>query len=305
MSNIAIKAENQINNSNDMTSLFKNNQLGKMLMEYKTIPSLNGWRGIAVLLVILGHLKVTFAKESYVYKVFDNLIFAEFGVRIFFVLSGFLITTLLIKEKNKTNNINFKNFFIRRFFRIVPVLWLYILVVAIFNQIFAFNLSIGYFLGPILYINNFNFFPGQWILGHTWSLAVEEQYYLIWPFLFNFFKRHINVLIFIITIIPFIIVLTYFYPHLSNYLLMPFLQPAAAIFTGALLAVVWFNNFFDIDIQKLLKLPLFYSFGVIALSISILRHYGKLGIILLPCGDTILNLIICYFIIYNPLCIMN
>ncbi|RZJ77731.1 MAG: acyltransferase, partial [Flavobacterium sp.] len=140
----------------------------EQLLKCKTIPSLNGWRAFAVMIVILGHLKSTLQPQSTLYSLLDNLVFPEFGVRIFFVLSGFLITTLLVKEKEKRGKINIKNFFIRRFLRIVPVLWLYLLVVAGLNHLFRFDLSLSHFLGPFFYLNNFNFFPGVWLLGHTW-----------------------------------------------------------------------------------------------------------------------------------------
>lgn len=271
------------------------------LFNYKTIPSLNGWRAIAVTLVVLGHLKTTLNADSVIYKILDNLIFADFGVRIFFVLSGFLITTLLLKEKNKNGKISIKNFFVRRFLRIVPVLWLYLATVAILNQFFDFKFTLFHFLGPLLYVNNFNFFPSTWLLGHTWSLAVEEQFYLIWPFLFSFFSRILDVSLFFIIVTPIISIITYFKPNLSTYLLEPFFRPAAAIFTGAVLSIVWSKNFYQININNYLKSIAFYLLALFALVISILRHHGIFGFVLHPGGDTLLNLIICYLIVFSIL----
>lgn len=268
-------------------------------LDVKEIPSLNGWRAIAVILVILGHLKVMLFPEQIIYKILDNFVYPEFGVRIFFVLSGFLITTLLIKERKKVGRINMLNFFIRRFLRIVPALWLYLATIAVLNPIFNFELTFSHFLGPLLYLNNFNLFPRSWILGHTWSLAVEEQFYLIWPFVFYLFKNLLFVCLFFIVYTPIVITIVYFKPQLSQLLLEPFLQPAAAIFTGAGLAIIWSKNFYNINIRNYLKdyFSLLSAFAI--LIIYILKHYGLFGQILYPGGDTILNLIVAYLIVFS------
>jgi peptidoglycan/LPS O-acetylase OafA/YrhL len=198
-------------------------------LDVKEIPSLNGWRAIAVIIVILGHLKVMLFPDHIIHKILDNFVYPEFGVRIFFVISGFLITTLLIREKQKMGSIDLGKFFIRRFLRIVPALWLYLIVITIWNHVFDFELTFSYFLGPLLYLNNFNFFPGTWVLGHTWSLAVEEQYYLIWPFVFYAYRNLLSTALFFVIFTPIIITITYFKPNLSEFLLEPFLRPAAAI----------------------------------------------------------------------------
>ena len=271
----------------------------EQLFNYKTIPSLNGWRAVAVTLVVLGHLKTTLKPDNLIYKILDNLIFADFGVRIFFVLSGFLITTLLIKEKNKMGKINIRNFFIRRFLRIVPVLWLYLIVVTILNRLFGFDLTLPYFLGPLLYVTNFYFFPGTWILGHTWSLAVEEQFYLIWPFVFCLIKKPLYFSLVLVILIPFINVLVYIKPNFTYFTLQPFLKPAAAIFTGTIMAILWSKNFHGFNVAHWLK-TFFFSMAVgLAFLISLAQHHGKLGIILLPFGDIILNLCIVYMITFS------
>ncbi|WP_293297023.1 acyltransferase [Pedobacter sp. UBA4863] len=271
----------------------------EQLYNYKTIPSLNGWRAVAVILVLLGHFKMTLNTTSLGYKILDQVIFAELGVRIFFVLSGFLITTLLIKEKAKYGKINIRHFFIRRFLRIVPVLWLYLAVVALLNQLFKFNLTLSHFLGPLLYLNNFNFFPGVWLLGHTWSLAVEEQFYLIWPFIFSFVKNKLLLTLFILIATPVLVVLAYVKPDLSNVLLVPFLRPATAIFCGAVLAILWSKDFFNVDIKKHLNWPTLIFVSVIVFLISNYQHQGKYGKLLLPTGDTIMNLGIAYAITFS------
>ncbi|HMC86217.1 MAG TPA: acyltransferase family protein, partial [Chitinophagaceae bacterium] len=112
----------------------------------------------------------------------------QLGVKLFFVISGFLITTLLIKEKIKTNTINLKKFYIRRFLRIFPVFYLFLIVIIVLN--FVLHLAIPWyiFLTAALYLTNFFIYQTHWTMVHFWSLSVEEQYYLVWPALFK--KNH-------------------------------------------------------------------------------------------------------------------
>lgn len=273
----------------------------EQLLSYGNIPTLTGWRGVAVLLVIIGHLKFGFPKQSTEYFWMDNLIYANFGVRIFFVLRGFLITTLLVKEKLKFGKINLRNFYIRRILRIVPVLWLYLITVAIISKIFHLDLNYHHFLGPLFYLTNFNIFQGTWLFAHTWSLAVEEQYYLLWPVLFQRIKNLMYWVICILLLTPLIVSITYLKPNLSNYLLHPFFSHGAAIFTGSLLSLVWCQNFYNIKIEKYLRNSVFFVLLVVAWAISILVHNGKMGKILLPGGDLILNIIVSYLITFSIL----
>ena len=88
------------------------------------LPSLDGLRGISILLVVISH---TFGDK----KPFYN---GGFGVSIFFVISGFLITLLLLQEKYTTGSVSLKNFYIRRFLRIFPVAYLYLVVLLVLNS---------------------------------------------------------------------------------------------------------------------------------------------------------------------------
>ena len=117
------------------------------------------------------------------------------GVNFFFVLSGFLITYLLIAEKKLNGKINIKKFWIRRLLRIWPLFYfcvffgflIFPILKTAFGQIPNETASIGYYL---TFTNNFDFIskglPDASILGVLWSVAVEEQFYLVWP-IFLFF----------------------------------------------------------------------------------------------------------------------
>ncbi len=140
------------------------------------IPSLDGLRAIAVLLVFLAHSGL------------EHLIPGGFGVTVFFVMSGFLITTLMRVEFQATRRIDLRGFYLRRFLRLMPPL----LVVTLLAAVLASSgLIDGYFswaglLAAWFYVGNyfliaqdFNGMPGG--LGVVWSLSIEEHYYLLFP----------------------------------------------------------------------------------------------------------------------------
>lgn len=157
----------------------------------KYIKGFDGLRAISILLVILSHLgiysnveHITFLKNNW------NLISGGSGVLIFFSISGFLITTLLLNEKKKFGRIDFRNFFFRRFLRLAPAISL-LLITVIFLMLS--NFLVQDYIAVIFsffYVYNFvphKFYTGE--LGHTWSLGVEEQYYFIWPFVISYLSR--------------------------------------------------------------------------------------------------------------------
>jgi len=146
-------------------------------------PSLDGLRAVSIILVVVFH-EIT--ALSHVAPALDspvNASFANLGVQIFFIISGFLITTLLLKEKVNKGNISLKHFYIRRFFRIVPVAYLYLVVILILNFVLKLHLNMFITAAGFLFFRNFfDKVPmNDNITGHYWSLAVEEQFYLIFP----------------------------------------------------------------------------------------------------------------------------
>ena len=174
-------------------------------------PEIDGLRAIAVFAVIFYH------SDS---ELFDLNFFPGgfIGVDIFFVISGYLITSLILKELKTTNNFSFKNFYERRTRRIIPALltvilfsiplgWFYLLPI----DLIEFSKSILYTIG---FSSNYFFYFADIeynALGslfkpflHTWSLSVEEQYYLLFPvfllIIFNFFRKYIFFFLFLILI---------------------------------------------------------------------------------------------------------
>src|SRR5262249_19081408 len=103
-----------------------------------------------------------------------------FGVRVFFVISGYLITQLLLAEQAKTGAISLKGFYLRRAFRIFPASYTYVGLILIFNAVGWVALMPWDPTCALTYTVNYP--PARaWPLGHLWSLSVEEQFYLGWP----------------------------------------------------------------------------------------------------------------------------
>ena len=146
------------------------------------IPALDGLRTLAVVAVVLYHLNLTWAQGGLL------------GVTIFFVLSGYLITRLLLNEVAKTGRIDLKSFWIRRIRRLVPAVVTVVVVTCalctIFNHVMLTKMRPD-ILPSLLFFNNwwqiaqdvsyFNALGDPSPLTHFWSLAIEEQFYLIWP----------------------------------------------------------------------------------------------------------------------------
>lgn len=145
------------------------------------IPSLDGLRAISVTLVILSHLVLNgFISISGPLR---RLFFVgDLGVQVFFVISGFLITTLLLRELDTAGHIDLKAFYLRRTLRIWPPFYAYLAALGV--AVAAGALPAAGFWRSLLFATTFtsNYLaPSVWSLEHTWSLAVEEQFYLLWP----------------------------------------------------------------------------------------------------------------------------
>ena len=145
------------------------------------MPSLDGIRALSVLAVIIYHANKIWLPGGFL------------GVEVFFVISGYLITLLLLAESEKNGSISLKEFWWRRARRLLPALWVVVLGVVVFAALFQREM-LGTLRGDVIaallygfnwfqiwvgtsYFTSFEFVP----LRHLWSLAVEEQFYLIWP----------------------------------------------------------------------------------------------------------------------------
>ena len=142
------------------------------------IPSLDGMRAISILLVLLGHAAMSDG-APHLLAPFAHV--GNIGVRFFFVISGFLITTLLLKEQARSGTISLGQFYLRRTLRIFPAAYFFIAVMAILAATHRITTMIPHeVLYAATYTMNYHDYHAVW-LGQLWSLAVEEQFYLLWP----------------------------------------------------------------------------------------------------------------------------
>ena len=136
-------------------------------------PALDGLRAVAIVLVVLSHAHA---------PLFDG---AFYGVDLFFVLSGLLITTLLLQEQQRNGRVDYWRFWRRRFWRLMPALMLFLLAYCIFAPLLWPELQDVYTdaLVSLLYLADYGiaFFDSPNTLLHMWSLSVEEHFYLLWP----------------------------------------------------------------------------------------------------------------------------
>ena len=149
--------------------------------DVKYIPGLDGFRAVAVLLVLVAHFG------------YDHIVPGGLGVTIFFFISGFLITTLLLVERNRFGSISIRNFYIRRFLRLLPELAGLVVISGFYRALLGHPLGLGEIVAAFTYTTNYFVF---WLENHggpfylawpqLWSLSVEEHYYITFPAIFAF-----------------------------------------------------------------------------------------------------------------------
>jgi peptidoglycan/LPS O-acetylase OafA/YrhL len=169
------------------------------------IPSLDGLRAISIAAVLLGHLAGTRGFPDPLSRLIRNqhVDIAHLGVRVFFVISGFLITGLLVEEHARTGAISLKRFYLRRTMRIFPAYFALLAIVALLDARRVIDVSTSDFVHALTY--TMNYAPDRgWYLGHLWSLAVEEQFYLLWPavMLLAAPRRALHVALAVVCVVP-------------------------------------------------------------------------------------------------------
>ncbi|HTI90823.1 MAG TPA: acyltransferase [Puia sp.] len=150
------------------------------------IPSLNGLRALSIFSVLLVHINIQEFSNAYRVPLLGD---RELGVNVFFILSGFLITTLLLQEEKLMGAISLKDFYLRRVFRIFPVYYVLLLVYLVLQLAGILHFKPTSWLTSLTYTKYFNW-SNDWESAHLWSLSVEEHFYLIWPFIFKYFRRY-------------------------------------------------------------------------------------------------------------------
>lgn len=143
----------------------------------KRIPSLDGLRALSITLVLCSHLVGT---AGYPFGETPLLDLGNLGVRVFFVISGFLITGILLREHGKSGSIDLVQFYFKRTFRIFPAYYVYVLAAVVIGLTTTMVVDGADVLHALTYTTNYHSHR-HWLVGHGWSLGVEEQFYLLWP----------------------------------------------------------------------------------------------------------------------------
>lgn len=205
--------------------------------------SLDGFRAVSIFIVIIGHLNLRWG-NAILAQLLEN---GHLGVYIFFVISGFLITALLLKEKISTGTVSLKRFYLRRFLRIVPAAYLYLAAIGLLNYFYGLEISLVAILAGALFVRNFTFMgEGNWFVNHYWSLSVEEQFYLIFPSIlkWNLKRYKVLILLFIITVIfvRFMLVAKWLTGNTIIYLMDFFDKGLDGILIGSLFAILVYQG---------------------------------------------------------------
>lgn len=178
----------------------------------KQLPSLNGLRAISITIVILFHFlgyNIGFDKNLALRIPFLN---GRFGVNIFFVISGFLITSLLLHEESLAGTISIKNFYLRRVLRIFPAYYFLLFFYFLLQLLGYIHIPGNAWLTALTYTKYVNY-RVEFNTSHAWSLSIEENFYLFWPLVFlagDRTRKHVAA--YLILIVPLIRLFFYFYP---------------------------------------------------------------------------------------------
>jgi peptidoglycan/LPS O-acetylase OafA/YrhL len=239
MSN-SIAIESQVDGNRQLSLSFKESA-GRPRSLSKRIPELDGFRGIAVALAVFYHyIRVPIISgQPRFYEQFDvSTRLVRAGLEMFFILSGFLIGGILLDASSSPNY--FKTFYIRRFCRIMPVYYAFLVLMTIAYAVVPWwpypKPAFSFFWGNMPWYSYFtftqNFWMAKWntlgasIVSITWSLAVEEQFYLILPMIIRYVRRPALPYVFVsgIVLAPIIrLFLAYRFPGnlYSTYTLLP------------------------------------------------------------------------------------
>jgi peptidoglycan/LPS O-acetylase OafA/YrhL len=227
------------------------------------VPALDGVRGLAILFVLGNHAPL---------GRLSSLLPGGFaGVDIFFVLSGFLITTLLVQEFDTTGSISLRDFYIRRALRLAPALIAMLLVLCIFSYL-AYDKARarGNCLDALIAL----FYASNWVrvfsrnqlgfLAHTWSLSVEEQFYILWPIILWLLLRFTSKRRYVVLVAAAVSVLSWLVniylarqlasaPRLVLHLCFGLDSRAETLMVGCILGVVLSSGFMNESAKNILR----------------------------------------------------
>jgi peptidoglycan/LPS O-acetylase OafA/YrhL len=232
----------------------------------KRINSIDGLRGISIILVLIDHY-VYFSGNNFLSSNISFFINSKNGVDLFFIISGYLITNILVKEHQEKGRISLISFFLKRVIRIFPSFYFLLFIYFILFKLNIINLSIPTWISSILFLRQF--IGSGWETSHFWSLSVENLFYLIFPLILNSLKR-INFyrilfsIIFLIMILPTFRYFLFFKTNMST--LNLFFRCDGLIF-GSLIGFI--TQFFNKKIKNIHIIIVF----IISISLILLIKY--------------------------------
>ena len=237
----------------------------------RRLPSLDGIRGIAILLVLLSHADMTASMPTIEWMAR----LGDFGVKVFFVLSGFLITTLLVNEHRRFGRIAIGRFVIRRAFRIFPAAYVFILCILAAAALGWVTLQPWDALHALTYTMNDAASPGWW-LGHLWSLSIEEQFYLVWPLVLWLSRprRGAYVMMATLAVVPAIrAAVIVWLPGIEEGIERGFISAVDGFAAGGLLAIVRHRLERHGAYMRLLQAPWMMALVPVALILNMFEHH--------------------------------
>ncbi len=254
------------------------------------ISSWDGLRGIAILLVLAGHSWEAYGQSvrgTWMEKIHPIIGNSSFGVRLFFALSGYLITQLLLNETRRFGQVSLGKFYARRTLRIFPAFYCYILTIVLLAGFGLIQVSSQQLIAAATYTWNYAGIwsssgpaEGSWFLGHLWTLSLEEQFYLFWPLTLVCFgtksARWISVIIPLI--MPLVRIGWYFaFPDHRGFLGMMLHTAIDSILVGCAFALwrerspIAFEKL--LSKRRLLTVTIVFVFGVSPMVGELIRSY--------------------------------
>jgi peptidoglycan/LPS O-acetylase OafA/YrhL len=265
------------------------------IFRQKEIPSLTGLRALAIILVVLSHIPYAPNCPFFIQLCYKYLILGSTGVQLFFIISGFLITGLLLKEQAEKGSVNFRNFYQRRAIRILPAYFSYLAIILILKSVQIAKANNNDVLAAASFLSNVFNVGKSWLVAHSWTVSAEMQFYLLWPLAFVFLPSKYVYLFAVVIIydllylqlrgIPYLFVFNYFF------------MPAFPIIFGAMLSVALYKNWLT-GIHNILMHPVFGWTIVLAMIMYLPRVYGPLRYVKVSYDGILQELLLTLFLYY-------
>ena len=255
------------------------------------LPSLDGLRAVAIVLVVVGHGLNSIPSPPGLVRFISPIVGnGHLGVCLFFTLSGYLITYLLLRERDRRGAISLGAFYLRRVLRIFPAAYAYLATVALLATLGVVDVKWRELVQAAFYVWNYSFTQSAWFLSHFWSLCLEEQFYLLWPAFLAFTGRSRAVAgaVVVIVVMPIARMATYFsWPSARGHILIMAHTSLDAMMYGCLAALLQNDPRFQRAMAALFRWRAHLVTLVFLLVISPLLEMRFRGSYYLPVGGSL------------------